>query len=52
MLLEAFIVLQHCRIPEAVVSAVSARYDNSKSVVTVNGNISDSFEVSTDEVMF
>ena len=41
------IVLRHCRIPEAVVNAVSALYNNFKSAVMVDGNISDPFEVST-----
>ena len=36
-----FTDLQHYGIPEAVVSAVSALYNNSKSAVMVDGNISD-----------
>ena len=40
-------VLRHYGIPEDVVNAVSALYNNSKSAVMVDGNISDPFEVST-----
>ena len=42
-----FAVLRHYGIPEAVVNAISTLYNNSKSVVMVDGNISDPFEVST-----
>ena len=42
-----FAVLRHYGIPEVVVNAVSALYNNSKSAVMVDGNISDPFEVST-----
>ena len=41
-----FAVLRHYGIPEDVVNAVSALYNNSKSAVMVDGNISDPFEVS------
>ena len=40
-------VLRHYGIPEAVVNAVGELYNNSKSAVMVDGNISDLFEVST-----
>ena len=42
-----FAVLRHYGIPEAVVNAISTLYNNSKSAVMVDGNISDPFEVST-----
>ena len=42
-----FAVLRHYGIPVAVVNAISALYNNSKSAVMVDGNISDPFEVST-----
>ena len=42
-----FSVLRHYGIPEAVVNAISVLYNDSKSAVMVDGNISDPFEVST-----
>ena len=42
-----FAVLRHYGIPEAVVNAISTLYNNSKSAVMVDGNISDPFEVSS-----
>ena len=42
-----FAVLRHYGIPEVVVNAISALYNSSKSAVMVDGNISDTFEVST-----
>ena len=42
-----FAVLRHYGIPEAVVNAISTLYNNSKSAVMVDGNISDPFEIST-----
>lgn len=42
-----FSVLRHYGIPEAVVNAISVLYNNSKSAVMVDGNISDLFDVST-----
>ena len=42
-----FAVLRHYGIPEAVVNAISTLYKNSKSAVMVDGNISDTFEIST-----
>jgi exonuclease III len=42
-----FAVLRHYGIPEAVVNAISALYNNSKSAVMVDGSISDPFNVST-----
>ena len=42
-----FAVLRHYGIPEPLVNAIGALYNNSKSAVVVDGNISDSFEVST-----
>ena len=42
-----FAVLRHYGIPEPLVNAIGALYNNSKSVVMVDGNISEPFEVST-----
>lgn len=42
-----FSVLRHYGIPEAVVNAISVLYNNSRSTVMVDGNISDPFDVST-----
>ena len=42
-----FAVLQHYGIPEPLVNAIGALYNNSKSAVMVDGNIFDPFEVST-----
>ena len=42
-----FSVLRHYGIPENVVNAISVLYNNSKSAVMVDGNISDPFDVST-----
>ena len=42
-----FAVLRHYGIPEAVVNAISVLYLNSKSAVMVDGNLSDTFAVST-----
>ena len=42
-----FAVLQHYGISEPLVNAIGALYNNSKSAVMVDGNISDPFEVST-----
>ena len=41
-----FAILRHCGIPEPVVNAISALYKNSESAM-VDGNISDTFEIST-----
>ena len=40
-----FAVLRHYGIPEKVVNAISILYKNSESVVSVDGNISESFDV-------
>ena len=42
-----FSVLRHYGIPEAVVNAISVLYNNSRSTVMVDENISDPFDVST-----
>ena len=42
-----FAVLRHYGIPEAVVNAISVLYKNSKSVVMVDGGLSDPFDVTT-----
>ena len=42
-----FAVLRHYGIPESLVNAIGALYNNSKSTVMVDGNISDHFKVST-----
>ena len=42
-----FAILRHYGIPEAIAKAISALYNNSKSVVMVDGRISDSFPVTT-----
>ena len=42
-----FAVLQYYGIPEPLVNAIGELYNNSKSAVIVDGNISESFEVST-----
>ena len=42
-----FAVLRHYGIPQAVVSAISVLYHNSSSAVMVDGNLSDTFVVST-----
>ena len=42
-----FAVLRHYGIPEPLVNAIGALYNNSKSAVMVDGNISEPFEVST-----
>ncbi len=42
-----FSILRHYGIPEAVVSAIQALYNNSRSAVMVDGNISDPFDIST-----
>ena len=42
-----FAVLRHYGIPEPLVNAIGAPYNNSKSAVMVDGNISEPFEVST-----
>ena len=42
-----FAVLRHYGIPEPLVTAIGALYNNSKSAVMVDGNISEPFEVST-----
>jgi len=42
-----FAILRHYGIPEPVVNAISALYNNSKSAVMVDGSISDPFNVST-----
>ena len=42
-----FAVLRHYGIPELLVNAIGALYNNSKSAVMVDGNISDPFEVYT-----
>ena len=42
-----FAVLRHYGILEKVVNAISVLYKNSKSVVSVDGNISESFDVTT-----
>ena len=42
-----FAVLRHYGIPQAVVSATSVLYHNSSSAVMVDGNLSDTFVVST-----
>ena len=40
-------VLRHYGIPEPLVNAIGALYNNSKSAVMVDGNVSDPFNVST-----
>ena len=40
-----FSVLRHYGIPEVIVNAISVLYNNSKTAVMVNGNISDPFKV-------
>ena len=42
-----FAVLQHYGIPEPLVNSIGALYNNSKSAVMVDGNISEPFEAST-----
>ena len=42
-----FAVLRHHGIPEAVVNAISVLYINSKSAVMVDGNLSETFVVTT-----
>ena len=42
-----FAVLRHYGIPEPLVNAIRALYNNSKSAMMVDENISDPFEVST-----
>ena len=42
-----FSVLRHYGIPEVIVNAISVLYNNSKSAVMVDGNISDPFQVTT-----
>ena len=42
-----FAVLRHYGLPEPLVNATGALYNNSKSAVMVEGNVSDPFEVST-----
>ena len=42
-----FAVLRHYGIPEVIVNAISVLYNNSKSAVMVDGNISDPFQVTT-----
>ena len=42
-----FAVLRDYEIPEPLINAMGALYNNSKSAVMVDGNISDPFEVST-----
>ena len=42
-----FAVLRHYGIPEPLVNAIGVLYNNSKSAVMVDGNISEPFEVST-----
>ena len=42
-----FAVLRHYGIPEPLVNAIGALYNNSKSAVMVDGNISETFKVST-----
>ena len=42
-----FTALRHYGIPEALVSAISVLYKNSKSAVMVDGGLSDPFDVTT-----
>ena len=42
-----FALLRHYGVPETVVNAISVLYTNSKSAVMVDGNLSDTFVVST-----
>ena len=42
-----FSILRHYGIPEVIVNAISVLYNNSKSAVMVDGNLSDPFEVTT-----
>jgi len=42
-----FSILRHYGIPEVMVSAIKVLYDNSRSAVMADGNISDPFQVST-----
>ena len=42
-----FAILRHYGIPEVIVNAIRVLYDNSKSAVMVDGNITDSFQVTT-----
>jgi hypothetical protein len=42
-----FPILRHYGIPEVIVNAISVLYNNSKSAVMVDGNISDPFKVTT-----
>ena len=42
-----FAVLRHYVIPEPLVNTIGALYNNSKSAIMVDGNISEPFEVST-----
>ncbi|XP_033127478.1 uncharacterized protein LOC117125175, partial [Anneissia japonica] len=42
-----FAVLRHYGIPETVVKAIQVLYNNSSSIVMVDGNISDPFPVTT-----
>jgi len=42
-----FAILRHYGIPEKIVSAIRALYDNSKSQVYVNGQFSEPFDVTT-----
>ena len=42
-----FATLRHYGIPEVIVNAIRVLYDNSKSAVMVDGNITDSFQVTT-----
>ena len=42
-----FSFLRHYGIPEVIVNAISSLYNNSKTAVMVDGNISDPFQVTT-----
>ena len=42
-----FAVLRHYGIPEVIVNAIGVLYNNSKSAVMVDGNLSDPFQVTT-----
>ena len=44
---DMFAVLRHYGIPATIVNAISELYNNSKSVVMVDGNISNPFQVTT-----
>ena len=47
LILLMFAVLRHYGIPEKAINAISVLYKNSKNVVSVDGNISESFNMTT-----